>query len=393
MTWSVEKGKLLAFAADLPPGWTPDGAVSAIGEPVPWHADRLGNGGTRVHLVPAIADEASRSVTMTLFASASQAGVTGPLDLPRVRPASGVRVVDEVWVATHDPGLAIRPILASGLAWLDPPERASRRRPGPLGRRRPPRRPGLAMADGRRRGPDRPISPGADPRGEVKLEAAIRSGRLALDWTIDVESPQGGLDSVPIHVEPPVGGPISWKIEEAGGVRIESRPLDESLRAGLGFPSIGLAWDLPLAGPSKGKVRISGRFDGPWAGRGRLPILTLPDRYKARGTVAVAVESPTRVRFDTTGLTPIESPAPSGDLPASTGERISPRVDSTRIAGVFGYRSGGGKLVVETTDPPPGSEQGTDSRGVPRPRKSHRGRGCGTAWSFRSSRTRQRRWL
>ena len=54
LTWTVERGRLLAHAADLPPGWTPDRrrlgrrASRSPGMPTP-----LANGGTRVHLGPA----------------------------------------------------------------------------------------------------------------------------------------------------------------------------------------------------------------------------------------------------------------------------------------------------------------------------------------------------
>jgi hypothetical protein len=358
LTWAVEKGRLLSFAADLPPGWTPEGAVSGPRQPVPWHADPLSNGGTRVHLAPSLTDEASTSVTVTLSASARQAGVTGPLDLPRVRPAPGVRVVDEVWVATSDSTLVVRPILGNGLAWLDPPEPALDDLPNPWSLEKLEH--ALAwrwLAEGAEARIDRTPT-GADPRGEVQLVATIRGRRLALDWTIDVESPRGTLDPVPVHFDEPVDGMIAWKTREAGGPIVETRPMDASRRASLGFPASGQASDLVLSGPAKGKVELLGRVKGPWGGRGRLPILTLPARYKARGIAEVVVEKSTRVNVDSTGLTPIVPSSPIGETSDEVDE-VAPSLDAKlRTAGVYAYRAGGGRLVVETTDAPGDSGRG-----------------------------------
>ena len=155
LTWTVERGKLLAHAADLPPGWTPDRVLSATRQPVAWHGDTLSSGGTRVHIGSSASEEINRSLTLTLVASAREAGVTGPLDLPRVRPAPGARVVNEVWVATPDPNLNIRPVVGRGLAWLDPPDPPLDDVPTPWVADDLRGAPGLALAVRRRRGPDR----------------------------------------------------------------------------------------------------------------------------------------------------------------------------------------------------------------------------------------------
>lgn len=351
LTWAVEKGRLLSFAADLPPGWSPDGVVSVARLPVPWHADPLGNGGTRVHMSPSPADEPSRPVTLTLSASAPGAGVTGPLALPRVRPAAGVRVADEVWVATADPGLRVTPILASGLAWLDPPDPPVDDAPTPWAA--DDLKGALAwrwLVDGAEARVDR-TAPRADIRGEVKLEATIRPGLVELDWTIEVESTRGDLESVPILIDEPPTRPILWKSREPGGPIVDPRPLDEGRRASLGFPASGRAWDLALSGPSTGKIELRGRSEAPWTGRGRLPILTLPDRFRTRGNVSIRVVNSAKVKFDPTGLTPIEPTSASEDDEDRVEEPTSPLGARLRKAGEFGYRSGGGRLEVETTWP------------------------------------------
>jgi hypothetical protein len=351
LTWAVEKGRLLSFAADLPPVWTPDSVVSAAKQPVSWNADPLSNGGTRVHLAPALADEASRSVTLILSATARQAGVTGPLELPRVRPAPGVRVVDEVWVATSDPTLAVRPIVGNGLAWLDPPDPILDDVPAPwVGENLERALAWRWLVEGAEARIDRTPAR-ANFRGEVKLVATIGSSRLALDWTIDVESPRGDLDLIPIHLDEPPGAPILWKCREAGGPIIEPRPMDPSRRASLGFPTSGQAWDLVVSGPSTGKIQLLGRVEAPWPGRGRLPILTLPDRFRTRGIAEVIVENSTRVKVDSTGLTSIVPSLPLGESSASPDDESTPSESNLRTAGVYGYGPAGGRLVVETTDP------------------------------------------
>jgi len=354
LTWSVEKGRVLTYSADLPPGWTPDAARSPGKPSVPWHAEAQSNGGTRVYFAPSQVDEAARSVTLILSASANRAGVTGPLDLPRVRASGGARVVDEVWVATTEPGLAIRPILAGGLAWIDPPDPLVDAIPAPwtvaelAG--------ALAwrwIAEDAEARIDR-APPNRSPRAEVNLQATIRSGRVGLDWSISVESARGGLESIPIHLDPAVSSSILWKCRETSGAVIEPRPMDEARRAALGFPATGQAWDLLIHGSSRESLLILGQAEVPWSGSGRLPILSLPDRYKARGLIEVRVPTATRARFQPTGLTAVEPSSGSAESGGASDEPGSGSNRSLRVAGAFGYRSGGGRLLVETSEPSPG---------------------------------------
>ena len=104
-----------------------------------------------------------------------------------------------------------------------------------------------------------------------------------------------------------------------------------------------------MSGPSRGRIELEGQIEQPWSGSGRLPLLTLPARIRTRGLVSFAVEDRTRVKFDFSGLTPIDQPRSTSDSPekgvAST-TALGPR---TRRAAVFGYGSSGGRLKVETT--------------------------------------------
>ena len=145
-------------------------------------------------------------------------------------------------------------------------------------------------------------------------------------------------------------GPIRWRSREVGGLPVEVRPLSNDRRAALGFPATGSAWELELAVPARGRIELQGRAENDWTGRGRLPLLTLPRRFRTRGLVAIEVETSTRLKLDTLGLTPIDlSRSPSDSLANNPGEEASDRDGRTRRAAMFGYRSAGGRLTVETT--------------------------------------------
>lgn len=340
LTWSVEKGRLLAYAADLPAGWTPDRVTSGSGESVAWHADELAKGGSRVQFNPPAPEGEARPVTLTLAASARGAGVAGVLDLPRVRPSpGGARVVDEVWVATVDPGVGFRPILGRGLAWIDPPDPARDAGPSPWS--------GQDLAgslawrwlvdDAEARADRVPIR--EVPRADVRLDASVDRGRLGLDWTLAVDSPSGRPTSIPIHLDEPLDAPIRWRSEGPGGPVVEARPLDEARRTALGLPTGGSAFELELSGPIRGRVRLRAHADRPWSGSGRIPLLTLPGTFRLGGLVAVRVEDTARLRVEPTGLTPLDF-ADSGRGAPAEGAR-------GRVA-MFGYRGAGGRLKIET---------------------------------------------
>ena len=356
LTWSVERGRLLSYAVDLPPGWSPDRVQSISRQPVPWHADPLDDGGSRVYLASSPQDDDPRSRTLVLGASARHAGVTGPLDLPRVRPAPGARVIDEIWVASPDPNLHLRPILGRGLAWIDPPDPplddvptpwVTADLPGSLAWR--------WLAEDAEARVDR-TPPGNDPKGEVRLDAFIGRRRLDLAWSVEVEAQGSELLSVPVHIDGPLGVPVRWKSREAGGPLVEARPIGEARRASLGFPATGEAWDLLVYGSPRGRAQLLGRSGLPWTGRGQLPILTLPERYRARGLVAIVVDNSTRAKVDAIGLTPIEPTASAGEPSAEETASVGPV--KTHLAAMFGYRSAGGRLNVETTPGDVGSKGG-----------------------------------
>ena len=339
LTWTLEKGRLLTHAADLPPGWTPDRVVSASGEPVAWHADPLPGGAVRVQMSPPAFDGEARSLTMTLAASLRGAGASGPIDLPRVRPSpSSGRIVDELWVATTSPGLTFRPILGRGLAWIDPPDSARDPMPAPwadedlVG--------ALAwrwLVDDAEARADR-TRVRELPRADVRLDASVVRDRLQLDWTLSIDRLDRETASIPIHLSDPIGVPLRWKVAEPIGGTIETRPTGE-----------GSGMTLDLSSPREDRLVLKAHADLPWGGKGRLPLLTLPETFRTRGLISIQAEDTVRLRVDQAGLTPIDLSESAHDGSEITEDQAREGESAHRRALMFSYADPKGHLGIETT--------------------------------------------
>ncbi|WP_435010135.1 hypothetical protein P12x_001364 [Tundrisphaera lichenicola] len=345
LTWTTEKGRLLRYAVDLPPGWITDRVATSSGEAVAWHADELSGGGHRIQMIPPAFVGEARSLTLNLTASAQGLGSTGPLDLPRVRPApmSG-RVVDEIWVATSPPGFSVRPILGRGLAWIDPPEPVSDHTNVlpwagmDLGT-------ALAWrwlvddAEARViRARDR-----EKPGAQVRLDASVVRNRLRLHWTLSLDELDDAATSIPIHLSEPLEVPIRWKLIDSSGSTIESHAIDETRRASLRLPTSGLSLELDLARPRQGRIVLEAESELPWNGKGRIPLLAPVDSYRTRGLVAIQVEDTVRLRVEPSGPTPVDLFERPSDMPAVNAWPVD------RRALMFSYNKSSGSLFVETT--------------------------------------------
>src|SRR5207245_2799838 len=88
-------------------------------EPVAWHSRVQDDGGTTLRILLTHTEKSPRIRTLIVGASSSAPAGRGPLILPRVRPL-GIAVGDEVWVAMVDKAVALIPVSAHGLAWVDP---------------------------------------------------------------------------------------------------------------------------------------------------------------------------------------------------------------------------------------------------------------------------------
>jgi len=344
LSWRVARGRVPAHAVDLSPGWTPDRVTYPDGQPVAWHAEPLPNGSTRVHMSPTAEGAAGRPLSLLLRASGPRAGIAGPLDLPRVRPSTpSVRVADEIWVATIDPTLAVRPILGRGLAWIEPPATSP-----PWGDRD--LRGSLAwrwLADDAEARVDRSSASPA-PSADVALVATIARGRLLLEWALKIEAAGEDARSIPVQLDEAADFPARWVPIEPGRPDVAARPLPDERGAALGFPRGGPAWSIEIPAPHRGRVELKGRVERPWAGSGNIPILTLPPRYRARGSIVLRVEDTSRLRLDAAGLTAIEG---GEAIEGGSATPVSPPGGDNlglRTAATFGYRRGGGRLGVTT---------------------------------------------
>ncbi len=357
MTWTTERGLLLAHAADFAPGWVPDRAVAGDGQVIPWHAEALSHGGTRVHLVLSPLETERRTATVILSASMRRLDPTGPLDLPRVRPSPGSgKVADEIWVAPRVEGLAVRPIQGRGLAWIDPPAAADPSAPLTAAKARG----GLAWrwllddADGG----IEISSVKAPARVRTRLDASIAAGRLRLDWSLAIDPAASDLGSLPIHLGADLPDPPAWQPADSSGPSVAVRPLDAPGRADSGFPATGSAWELGFSKVPTRPFELKSRVEIPWSGSGTIPLLTVPGRFRPAGVVTLLVEASARCKVESSGLGSIDWPRTTPGA-ASPGEAAQPELGPRlRRAAMFEQGPAGGRIFASTTSGLPGSDGG-----------------------------------
>ncbi|WP_074315495.1 hypothetical protein [Singulisphaera sp. GP187] len=365
LTWRVHRGHLLALDVDLPPAWVPERVqVVGIDEPLAWHPRTLPGGGVRVHVTPPSGDFTRSSLVLNLTASAAIAGGRGPITLPRVRPV-GVQVVDERWLAWTESGVTLHPAKATGLAWIDPSLVI-----GPTNDR-------PAMPAGLREALAwRWISDQAEarvnrervqeePRGSIQLLASIDRDRLRLDWRISVDAGEEPLRSIPLVLPDPIQGAGDWHFtNEVSSVELPRKPIDPARRAELGLPESGQAWELVLPDAPSGPVVVHSRLEVPWDGRGRLPLLVMPDRFRSRHFAIVDVARQLQASVESSGLQDLE-PAVAEEA-IRIGNRRAGR-DNLKVAAdpvprrrayAFSYTKPGGRLEVRTEALEPASSEG-----------------------------------
>ncbi|MGE5754896.1 MAG: hypothetical protein ACM35G_04145, partial [Planctomycetaceae bacterium] len=346
--WKAHRGRLLALDVDLPAAWVPDRIqVEGTDETIAWHPETRPDGGARVHVLPPSGDLARRSLVLNVAATATIAGGRGPLALPRVRPV-GVRVADELWLAWTEPNLALQPTLARGLAWIDP--RLAAR---PMGRAPTGLREALAWrwtADDAEGRVDRQRIE-IEPSGAVSLTATVDRGRLRLDGRVAVQAGGAAITTIPLGANEPID-PAEWRFHDAAtGLDLPRRALDGRQRVAHGFAESGPAWELVLPHPRRGRLILHARLERPWGGRGRIPLLVLPERYQARGTVLVVVDRSVRSAVEAPGLRALE-PAVAARTIAAEGvdDRTESAPSTHRRAHAFGYTGAGGRLELRTED-------------------------------------------
>ncbi|HEV3121075.1 MAG TPA: hypothetical protein VGY53_04200, partial [Isosphaeraceae bacterium] len=369
LLWKVERGRLLALAADLPPQWVADRVqVAGSTEPVTWNAEPRRNGGTRVRVSLPTALEAGRSVTLVLTASAPELGTTGQLGLPRVRPV-GTRVADELWAAQVEPGWTARPTQASGLAWIDPllvvaepvrPFASFLGLAGNLAWR-------FTAPDGQAQVDRAPVT--VEPRAAAQCLAMVDADRLVCDWVLTLELPAAMPRSVVMTSSAGLDAAPQWRLADSeAGSPLPSRALDASERAARGLPSDRSAWQMELPATRLPQLRLHWRLETPWSGQGSIPLINLPPPFKSRGTVVIFTERDMRSEADAVHLRQLDPSAAWHEVLSDGRPKIDseprPNLATHRRAYAFGYDSEPDALRLRTQILKPGPVEGVIEEAV-----------------------------
>jgi hypothetical protein len=356
ITWTVHRGPLLALDVDLPATWVPDRVqVEGSDETITWHPETRPDGGARVRVSPPTGDLARRPLVLNIAATATIAGGRGPIALPRVRPV-GVRLADELWLARIEPSLALHPTVARGLAWIEP-----RLAAGSMPRPSTGERDALAWrwiaerAEGR---VDRERIE-AEPSGAIDLRAVLNLGRLRIDGRITIQAGSESIATIPLTATEPLD-PSEWQIlDRATGLKLTRRPLDARQRAALGLAETGPAWEIVLPHPQRGRFSLDVRLERPWKGRGRIPLLALPERFEAHGTVLVVVAREMLSTAEVSGLRALDPAVAARTIAREeSDDRDEPDLATHRRAHAFGYSGPGSRLELTTEDLKPAGTVG-----------------------------------
>ena len=301
---------------DLSPAWLPDRVlIRGLEDPVAWHPSVLPSGITRLHVTLPATTLTQNELVLVIGANSTVPGGRGPLELPRVRPA-GTRLVDEAWLAWVDKSTMIQPTAARGLAWIDPGEVPGLLTPRGTGSDlrealawRWIADPALARVDRER------IE--QEPSASVRVRAQVDpTGRLlTLDGRLVVSAGAGSLDSIPIWINQPNDSVKSWSFhDEAGGIELAPRPIDEAARSRLGFPKQGSARSLLTKVASQTEKSIHFHAEYPWGSQGSIPLVAVSRNYLFRGMILIETPAELRSRLKTAGLRrldPLRRPAPA----------------------------------------------------------------------------------
>jgi hypothetical protein len=289
LDWTFHHGAKSELEVDLSPAWVPDHvAIRGSSDSVAWHSSVLASGGTRLTVALPATTAALKELVLLVGASSAVPGGRGPLDLPRVVPI-GTHTVDEVWGAWVDHETMIQPTAAQGLVWIDPglvpgltiPRAAG----GDL-------REALAwrwVAEHGRARVDRERIE-QEPSASIRMRAQVDpSGRrLVLDGRLTVSAGAQSLESVPVWIGARGDALKSWQFhDEADGSQVARAPIDETNRAGSGFPREGSALRLNVKVAGQSERRIYFSADTRWNSRGSIPLVAVPRNYLFRGTILV----------------------------------------------------------------------------------------------------------
>jgi hypothetical protein len=156
----------------------------------------------------------------------------------------------------------------------------------------------------------------------VQLDFALCRGHLQQTYRVECRPRGSGIDHVLVFLSEPPPEPLRWIEVHSNEPLVAERmpPSDPRLR---GLPPGGELWLLDLRRLYIRPIALSATWSSPWAGRRRVPLVSLPDASMQQGRVTVAgggAELPTIVaqRMSPAPL-PIAPLKPAvGDLPLAT---------------------------------------------------------------------------
>ena len=358
--WRVDRGRLPSLSVDLPAGWSPEKAqIQGIAQATAWHAESRPGGGSRLVVHTPAGGEAGAAIVLDLTATASSRARPKELELPRVTPV-GVRVADEVWTLRADPGVAVVPRQARGLAWIDPatidPLKSAVARlfaTKPILAWRWTTGDGQAIVGIRSSAPTNAV--------EAWTVAMVQGDRLILEYNLVVDA----RDRPPIELNVAFlgdasGTPVRWEFPAEPGREVESVAIVAGDRDRLNLPALGSAWRIVVPRSGRDRLVLRARVERPWTGSGTLPLLVLPDGDLARGVLLVFAGRDLAARVDAPGLSPRDAAwAGSAYLQvtglAPDGDAARPRARPTLA---FGYGASSAPPVLHTESLPPAAAGG-----------------------------------
>ncbi len=305
------RGPASELDIDLPPSWMPDRVQwSGQTQSLSWNSALQADAGTRLHVILPGREGTPDDRSLVVRATSTAAPGRGSLVLPRVRPER-MAIRDEVWVAMADKTMNLIPTSARGLAWIDPTRvKGLSPLPSPPGLDLQPALAWRWNSENAEARVDRELAE-SEPRTEIRCRARVAHDgqRLVVEGQILLDCGGKPLVTLPLWISQPGTDLSAWSFR--GGPdhqKLSGFALDEQARSRLGFPVEGVAWSLPIVGPSRtGQVRIEFRADLPWKQRGAIPLISAPRQLSPKTTILIETPSRTRSRVETVGLRRIDT--------------------------------------------------------------------------------------
>ncbi len=291
------------LAIELPDEWIADGVEVETPDRVVsgrYRVEPRSGRAQRVIVSPPQTGGSNGSLTIRLGASRLFGGPPGSAvtAMPRL-VVRGLRVVDDAWCVRSTGDRWIRPVTATGIAWLDSerfelPRAIEARSTSPVDST-------IATAWrwlGSGGGLDLDLTPAPHPPvADCWVVVDLTGPEAAVDWYLRLESRDDPMDSVTVRG---FGG------SDPGTYRWRLLGLEEPIQEGIavtrpgGSDEASTPWEFtfPRSVPPARPVLLHARRVLPWPGEGSVPLPTVPARSLARGTVLVRTEPPRIARLE-----------------------------------------------------------------------------------------------